>query len=239
MYINISTREEVEEIPVDGEGVQETGFLPLVTVSLNVSDSRYYEDREVSYYDLDTDTEVTRYVKVDHTFLPELTDFINSGTEEIPVLVDTSEFTKVDWANSGHYLYVEENPVDITDCTVFANRIESTYVGDYIGWTHYRAKHALTIKKQRAETINDKRDTGLLGGFTALGYVFDSDAESMQSIMAKYIRASGDSNYTTMYITKDNQTISLSNSDILAVGIAAMDFKEGIIFAARVEKDSL
>lgn len=94
-------------------------------------------------------------------------------------------------------------------------------------------------KDAKQQTINQERDARLKSGITYNGNAFDSDDKTIQRITAIFTFSLADPNFTSQFITADNQTIELSNADCRALGQAAAIHEQTIVFTARALKDAV
>ena len=138
----------------------------------------------------------------------------------------------------GYLPYICENPVDTQYYTIYSEP-EITLHADKVTYTHYKPKHLDTVKSEFILRIKDKFERGNKTGFTCLGHVFDSDATALSRMNAVYTVAADNPDFTTYWITKDNQVVELSNSDIKALGMAALQFQSGLIIKSRTDKDAV
>lgn len=94
-------------------------------------------------------------------------------------------------------------------------------------------------KESKRQAINQERDERLRSGIIYNGNVFDSDDKTIQRITAVFTFALADPEFTSQFITADNQTITLSNADCKALGQAAAVHEQTIVFTARQLKDAV
>ena len=94
-------------------------------------------------------------------------------------------------------------------------------------------------KQNKKNAINAERDTRLRAGISYNGYTFDSDDKTIQRITAIFTFALADPEFTSQFITADNQTITLTNADCKALGQSAAVHEQTIVFTARALKDAV
>jgi|GEM_PF-518312 len=94
-------------------------------------------------------------------------------------------------------------------------------------------------KIDKLREIDQDRDQALVAGFTHNGNTFDSDAKSIQRINAIATLALMDPNFSTPYITKDNNIITLDAAAVGALGTAAAQHESSLVFQARTLKDQV
>ncbi len=68
-------------------------------------------------------------------------------------------------------------------------------------------------KERKRNAINAERQILLAGGIVYDGNTYDSDDKTIQRITAIFTFALADPDFTSQFITKDNKTVTLSNSD--------------------------
>lgn len=95
------------------------------------------------------------------------------------------------------------------------------------------------VKAKKVAEINAKRDEVATGGFIYNGNTFDSDEVSIGRINSVFTFATHDPEHTQNFITADNQTVTLTNADCLALGYAAGVHIQTQVFTARALKDAV
>lgn len=94
-------------------------------------------------------------------------------------------------------------------------------------------------KVNKLRELDQARDQALVAGFTHNGNTYDSDAKSIQRINAIATLALMDPNFSTPYITKDNNIITLDAAAVGALGTAAAQHESSLVFQARTLKDQV
>lgn len=94
-------------------------------------------------------------------------------------------------------------------------------------------------KENKRQAINQERAERLQSGITYNGNTFDSDDKTIQRITAIFTFALADPEFTSQFITADNQTVTLSNADCKALGHAAAVHEQTQVFTARQLKDAV
>ena len=111
------------------------------------------------------------------------------------------------------------------------------------------------VSKTREEVIqliNSERDKRLNSGFTWNNKSFQNDEQSISNIQFSYLSAlnylqsGGDPNATNWeyddvpftWITKTNELITLTATDMISLGETAREYRKQVIFTARQLKDS-
>jgi hypothetical protein len=232
MFINITTKEIVEEVPA----VTEDTFAPYELILVPFDDDRYY-DKNPTVNLIEGEVYQQEYLEFFNWYADGIKQIMRPDyvtTDE--VMIDTEHFTKADFNAHGVYVCFQSDPADTTGMTIFPFEQYTQHDG-YVTWTYYKAKHVDTVKAEQIEKINIEKAEALTGGFDSLGYTFDSDDSTLLSISALFMMANVNPAFTTPFITKDNQTIQLSNADIKTLGADALAFKAGVIFDARAKKD--
>lgn len=92
-------------------------------------------------------------------------------------------------------------------------------------------------KDAKKREIDQARDVALTAGFEYGGHLFDSDQKSIQRISAIATLSLMDPAFTTLYITQDNQTITLDAGAVAGLGAAAASHEAALVFQARALKD--
>lgn len=90
------------------------------------------------------------------------------------------------------------------------------------------------IKGDAKQQINTQRDSLISGGVQYNGYVFQTDNQSIMDVMGAIM-----SGIDTVWLTQDNQQVSMTNADMIALGQAIASHKESLVFKARSHKDAI
>lgn len=94
-------------------------------------------------------------------------------------------------------------------------------------------------KGLKLREIDQHRDAALGSGIDLDGVIFDSDQKSIQRISALATLSLMDPEFTTQYITRDNEVITLDASGIARLGVAAATHEATQVFKARSLKDQV
>ena len=94
-------------------------------------------------------------------------------------------------------------------------------------------------RQAKLQAIDRERDALLTAGFEYAGHRFDSDEKSIQRINAIATLALMNAGFETPYITQNNETITLTASDIAGLGAAAAAHEASYVFLARSLKDQV
>lgn len=93
----------------------------------------------------------------------------------------------------------------------------------------------LTLVKESAkQLVNSQRDSFISGGVVHNGHTFQTDATSVMDIMGA-VMAGED----TQWLTTDNETVTMSASDMQALGGAVASHKKTLVYKARLHKDNI
>ncbi len=115
----------------------------------------------------------------------------------------------------------------------YIDYVNSGNIVDVIAYVGPTPEEELQILKDSKITdIINTRNGKFMSGITYDGNLFDSSPESLTNINGAFSVATNDSNYTTDWILKDESIISLSNDDIIALGVLAANFKGNLILNA-------
>lgn len=100
------------------------------------------------------------------------------------------------------------------------------------------------LKKTVRDRIDLLRDEKLRSGFSWNGYLFDNDLVSLVRISGAYSLAcqaknSGDADWSKNWITADNTVVNLTADDMIAVGQAAADHEQSMIYAGQAHKTAV
>lgn len=87
--------------------------------------------------------------------------------------------------------------------------------------------------------IDEVRDRKIAGGVVIKGKTFDTRPQTYVRVAGAVIKAMRDENFSTFWITQDNETVMLSNQDILDMGDAYAEFESVNIMFARQLKDQV
>jgi hypothetical protein len=118
--------------------------------------------------------------------------------------------------------------------------IEGTPTGNTQTWLQ-KPLDIEIVRSQVLRKINEAYEAECLSGITFNGFIFDSDALSINRIsgavtLVLAARSAG-GDFETDWILKDNTTIHLTGNDIIGLGKAAAIQQQTAIFTARTKKD--
>lgn len=196
MFINIITREVFQ----DNNG--EDNILPLIKLDMLNTDKYYYESDNI-FYDIDTTTEVTRYTKLEHHFTPLRPTGINK--------------TRTEWIKAGYYLSIREDPIDITDYTLFGT-ITNTQYEFYIGFTNYKKKHPDTIKMVKKNELIESYNKDIKSSISFQGNKFSTLKDDI-AIINSYLSA-GILPSNFYYRSLDNNNVIMTYDELQLLSLA-------------------
>lgn len=130
---------------------------------------------------------------------------------------------------------VGELPAWLTD----AERPSRHHKWENGGWVLDAAAELEAAKANKLLEIDAARDKDLKAGFEYDGHVYDSDDKSIQRINAIVTMSIANPDYSTPYITKNNDIVQLDAQGIAGLGAAAAAHESGLIFKARGLKDQV
>lgn len=130
---------------------------------------------------------------------------------------------------------VGELPAWLTD----AERPSQHHNWENGSWVLDEAAELEAAKANKLLEIDAARDKDLKAGFEYDGHVYDSDDKSIQRINAIVTMSIANPDYSTPYITKNNDIVQLDAQGISGLGAAAAAHESGLIFKARGLKDQV
>lgn len=90
------------------------------------------------------------------------------------------------------------------------------------------------LKSEATSQINQQRDALINGGITHNGHEFQTDEKSIMDVIGAVV-----AQVPVNWLTKDNQTVSMSAADMAALGAAIAAHKESLVYQARTHKDNI
>lgn len=93
------------------------------------------------------------------------------------------------------------------------------------------------VKRDRTKAIDVDRDFAIAAGFEHDGHAFDSYPDALTNIAGSFSMAVDDPEFSTGFITMDDDVIELDNAAVRALGRAAYNHKREHMLRARQLKD--
>jgi len=218
VYINLETRTMVDVLPT----TDAAGYVELIIDDMPGSDPAYYVSSD-DFYDVDTDTSVTRYVKVEHYIQPALTE-----------TASTVGWGRAEWIANGNLLYIKNDPVDLTDTTLY-NRDFITTSDDYRYYTNYRSKHVDTVRAEQVQTLTNRYIALRTADIEYMNHVFVADLETVQVLGE--ILATGIVPIGFYWRAKDNTNVPMSYVELQ--GLAQTLVGRGMVAFASMQEQKM
>lgn len=95
------------------------------------------------------------------------------------------------------------------------------------------------VKRDQIKTIDTDRDYAIASGFEHDGSVFDSYPDALANIAGSFSMALDDAEFTTGFITMDDNIIEMTNEQVRALGRTAYNHKRERMLRARALKDQV
>lgn len=148
---------------------------------------------------------------------------------------DDSEIHHHDW------FVVVENRAEAKDRELFREEIDRWEVVNNQVHVYYKnvPKDIETRREVMCRRCTEFRDQRLNSGLTFNGYRLDSGPETYKRVIGAVLSTVLDPNYSTDWITEDNEAILLAQADIVALGQAFEAFERTHVMECRLKKDSI
>lgn len=136
---------------------------------------------------------------------------------------------------------VVEHTQQLPDGDIYYHAIESWEV--LLGKVHIYYTPKLISLDRRAEVLSNRvtqiRDRKLVSGLKFMGFPFDTKESTYKLVLGVTIKAINDPDYTTYWITEDNQRVKMNADHIMAFGSAYERFQNEHFMKARDLKDQI
>ena len=144
-------------------------------------------------------------------------------------------------AREHHWFPVKEYFEPLPDRDLYRNVRQSWTIVD--GHVEVRYVPEMIYLEGRREVmakrVHQIREDYLRGGIEFNGNRFDTKPETMQRVTGAVLSVLLDETFTTDWITEDNQTVTLTGQEIIALGKAFAEHEGKMIMFARELKDAI
>lgn len=141
-----------------------------------------------------------------------------------------------------HWFMVEEHYQPRTDAQLY-RYVRKSWELQEDGKVHIFYEPELVNLEMRRRIMSDRvtevRNRQIATGVKIKGFLFDTRPETYVRVAGSVIKAMRDEEFGTPWITEDNQTVMLTNKDILDLGDAYADYEVKNIMFARSLKDQV